>query len=250
MKLAYADRSRYLGDPDHIRVPVEGLTSKAYAATLTKLIDTDTARPSTEIKPHDPLPYESEDTTHYSIIDKDGNAVAVTYTINFSYGTGIVAAGTGILLNNEMDDFSAKPGTPNAYGLIGGEANAVRGGRRPLSSMTPTLVLEDGAPLLITGSPGGSRIITTVLQIVMNVIDHGMNIATATVAPRVHHQWLPDELRVEQGVSPDTARLLRQMGHDVTIGNAMGSAQSILRTDGGWFGYSDPRKRDALTLGY
>jgi gamma-glutamyltranspeptidase/glutathione hydrolase len=250
MKLTYADRSKYLGDPDHVRIPVQGLTSKAYAATLTKLIDTDSARPSTEIKPHDPLPFESEDTTHFSVIDKDGNAIAVTYTLNFSYGTGIVAAGTGILLNNEMDDFSAKPGTPNAYGLIGGEANALEGGKRPLSSMTPTLVLEDGAPYLITGTPGGSRIITTVLQIVMNVIDHDMNIATASVAPRVHHQWLPDELRIEQGISPDTVQLLQRMGHRVTVRDAMGSTQSIMRTDGGMLGYSDPRKRGALTLGY
>jgi len=149
-----------------------------------------------------------------------------------------------------MDDFSAKPGAPNAFGLIGGAANAVAPGKRPLSSMTPTLVFRDGKPLLATGSPGGSRIITTVLQVIMNVVDHGMNIAEATVAPRVHHQWLPDELYVEEGLSPDTLRLLTAMGHRVTVSNAMGSTHSIVRTETGLYGYSDTRSPDALTAGY
>ena len=166
-------------------------------------------------------------------MDAAGNAVANTYTLNFSYGTGLVAEGTGILLNNELDDFSAKPGVPNAYGLIGGDANAVGPNKRPLSSMSPTIVLRAGKPFLVTGSPGGSRIITTVLQIIMNVIDHGMNIAEATYAPRIHHQWLPDELRIEEGLSPDTIRLLEQMGHQVTVKDAMGSTQSIMVTGGG-----------------
>jgi gamma-glutamyltranspeptidase/glutathione hydrolase len=177
--------------------------------------------------------------------------VANTYTINFSYGTGLVAEGTGILLNNEMDDFSAKPGVPNAYGLIGGDANAVEPGKRPLSSMSPTIVLKDGEVLLVTGSPGGSRIITTVLQVIMNVIDHGMNVAEASVAPRIHHQWLPDELRVEEGLSPDTIRLLEEKGHTIRVQETMGSTQSIMRRDdGALFGASDPRRPSALTAGY
>ena len=250
MKLAYADRSEYLGDPDFVAVPVAALTSKAYAAHLRGLIDRDRARPAVEIKPGDLTPFESPETTHFSIVDAAGNAVANTYTLNFSYGTGLVAEGTGILLNNELDDFSAKPGVPNAYGLIGGDANAVGPNKRPLSSMSPTIVLREGRPFLVTGSPGGSRIITTILQIIMNVIDHGMNIAEATYAPRIHHQWLPDELRIEEGLSPDTVRLLEQMGHKVTVQDAMGSTQSIMVTEAGLFGSSDPRTPGDLTLGY
>ena len=250
MKLAYADRSEYLGDPDFVDVPVAALTSEAYAAHLRSLISRGRARAAAEIAPGDLSPYESPETTHFSIVDAAGNAVANTYTINFSYGTGLVAEGTGILLNNELDDFSAKPGVPNTYGLIGGDANAVAPHKRPLSSMAPTIVLADGAPFLVTGSPGGPRIITTTLQIIMNVIDHGMNIAEATYAPRVHHQWLPDELRTEEGLSPDTIRLLEQKGHRVVVGDAMGSTQSIMVTTAGLFGSSDPRTPGALTLGY
>jgi gamma-glutamyltranspeptidase/glutathione hydrolase len=250
MKLAYADRSAYLGDPDLVDVPVAALTSKAYAAHLRGLIGRNRARPAAAIAPGDPTPYESAETTHFSVVDAAGNAVANTYTINFSYGTGLVAEGTGILLNNELDDFSAKPGVPNAYGLLGGDANAVAPDKRPLSSMSPTIVLKDGRPFLVTGSPGGSRIITTTLQIIMNVIDHGMNIAEASYAPRVHHQWLPDELRIEEGLSPDTIRLLEQKGHAVAVQDAMGSTQSIMVTEQGLFGSSDPRTPGALTLGY
>ncbi len=250
MKLAYADRSQHLGDPDFWKVPQRGLTSKAYASRLRQRIDQDRARAATEIGPGDPVPYESNDTTHFSVADRFGNVVSNTYTINFSYGSGIVAKGTGILLNNEMDDFSAKPGTPNAYGLIGGAANAIEPGKRPLSSMTPTLVFKDGEPWLVTGSPGGSRIITTVLQIILNTVDHGMNVAAASAAPRMHHQWLPDELRIEPGFSPDTLRLLTAKGHRVVIKNTMGSSQSLLRVEDGWTGASDPRRPGALTLGY
>ena len=250
MKLAYADRSEYLGDTDFVEVPVQGLISKGYAAELVKQIDLARARPAADIKPGDPAPYESDQTTHYSVMDQNGNIVSTTYTINFSYGTGITAAGTGILLNNEMDDFSAKPGVPNAYGLVGGEANAIEPGKRPLSSMTPSIVLQDGEPFLVTGSPGGSRIITTVLQLIMNVVDHQMNVAEASVAPRVHHQWLPDELRVEEGISPDTARLLQELGHTVSAQESMGSTQSIMRREDGLYGYSDTRRRGSLTLGY
>jgi gamma-glutamyltranspeptidase/glutathione hydrolase len=250
MKLAYADRSKHLGDPDFWEVPVAGLTSKDYAGALRKRIDRRRATPASEIGPGEPQPLESNETTHFSVMDREGNVVSNTYTINFSYGSGIMVPGTGILLNNEMDDFSAKPGVPNAYGLIGGAANAIEPAKRPLSSMTPTIVFKDGRPFLATGSPGGSRIITTVLQIIMNVVDHGMNVQAATNAPRVHHQWLPDELRVEQGLGPDTLRALEALGHKVTVKNAMGSTQSIRRGAQGFYGASDPRRPGALTLGY
>ena len=254
MKLAYADRAEHLGDPDFWPVPVAGLIDKSYADRLRAGIDAARARPSAEIGPGSPPGYESNETTHFSVVDAEGNAVSNTYTINFSFGTGIVAAGTGILLNNEMDDFSAKPGVPNAYGLIGGKANAVAGGKRPLSSMTPTIVLKDGKLWLATGSPGGSRIITTVLQVLLNVIDHGLNIAEATAATRVHHQWLPDRLFVEHGLSPDTLRLLAERGHAVAERNAMGSTQSIMRlTQDGrtvLLGAADPRRPGALATGY
>ncbi len=250
MKLAYADRSEFLGDPDHADVPEKGLTSKAYADKLRETIRRGRARGAREIKPGDPAPYESAETTHFSVVDKAGNAVSNTYTLNFSYGVGMVAGGTGILLNNELDDFSAKPGVANAYGLIGGAANAVAANKRPLSSMSPTMVFKDGKLLLVTVSPGGSRIITTVLQILINVIDHGMNIAEASYSPRIHHQWLPDVLRVEEGLSPDTVRLLEQKGHTVVVMRAMGSTQSILVTPNGLTGASDPRRRGAATIGY
>ena len=176
--------------------------------------------------------------------------VSNTDTLNHAYGTGIIAAGTGILLNNEMDDFSAKPGVANSYGLIGGEANAIEPGKRPLSSMTPTIVFQDGKPLLATGSPGGSRIITTVLQVISNVIDHRMNIAAATAAPRFHHQWRPDFLRLETGFSADTLKILKKLGHVMRMSWPMGSSQSIMLMPKGLAGASDPRRRDALTLGY
>ncbi|WP_269901430.1 gamma-glutamyltransferase [Paenalcaligenes faecalis] len=249
MKLAYADRAEYLGDPDFVNVPVSGLISKHYADNLAQRIN-HKATPAQHIKPGNPLPFESDQTTHYSVMDKAGNAVAVTYTLNTNFGTGIVATGTGILLNNEMDDFSAKPGVANAYGLVGGEANSVQAGKRPLSSMTPTLVLKDGKPVLVTGSPGGARIITTVLQTVMNMIDYGMNPAESAAALRVHHQWTPDELRVEQGFNVDTKRLLEARGHAVNTKASMGRTQTIQRNAHALWGYSDPRNPDGLTLGY
>nr|WP_226914578.1 gamma-glutamyltransferase [Psychrobacter sp.] len=250
MQLAYADRAEYLGDSDFIDVPASGLTSQAYADKLRTLIDPNKATPAATIKANNPLPYESDQTTHFSIIDKDGNAIANTYTLNFSYGTGLVADGTGILLNNEMDDFSAKPGVPNGYGLLGGEANAVEANKRPLSSMSPTLVFKDSKPYIVTGSPGGSRIITTVTQIISNVIDHDMNIAEATHAPRIHDQWLPDEIRVEKALNIDTVKKLESMGHTVSPKSAMGSTQSIMLTPNGVYGSSDPRIVDAAVVGY
>ncbi|ECC3483138.1 gamma-glutamyltransferase [Salmonella enterica subsp. enterica] len=250
-KYAYADRSEYLGDPDFVNVPWQALTSKAYAKSIAGQIDINKAKPSSEIRPGKLAPYESDQTTHFSVVDKEGNAVAVTYTLNTTFGTGIVAGNTGILLNNQMDDFSAKPGVPNVYGLVGGEANAVGPKKRPLSSMSPTIVVKDGKTWLVTGSPGGSRIITTVLQMVVNTIDFGMNVAEATNAPRFHHQWLPDELRVEKGFSPDTLKLLEQKGQKVALKEAMGSTQSIMvGPDGELYGASDPRSVDDLTAGY
>ena len=250
-KYAYADRSEYLGDPDFVKVPWQALTSKAYAKSLAQQIDVAKARPSSEIKPGKLEPYESNQTTHFSVVDKQGNAVAVTYTLNTYFGSGIVAGKSGILMNNEMDDFSAKPGTPNVYGLVGGEANAVQPAKRPLSSMSPTIVAKGGKTWLVTGSPGGSRIITTVLQMVVNSIDFGMNVAEATNAPRFHHQWLPDQLRVEKGFSPDTLRLLEAKGQHVKVLPSMGSTQSIMiGPDGMLYGASDPRSIDDLSAGY
>ncbi|WP_201526112.1 gamma-glutamyltransferase [Psychrobacter frigidicola] len=250
MQLAYADRAEYLGDADFVDVPTSGLTARPYADKLRSLINPNKATPAATVKANNPLPYESDQTTHFSIVDKDGNAVANTYTLNFSYGTGMVAEGTGILLNNEMDDFSAKPGVPNGYGLLGGEANAVEADKRPLSSMSPTLVFKDSKPYIVTGSPGGSRIITTVTQIISNVIDHDMNIAEATHAPRIHDQWLPDEIRIEKALNVDTIKKLESMGHTVNPQTAMGSTQSIMITPNGIYGASDPRIVDAAVVGY
>jgi gamma-glutamyltranspeptidase/glutathione hydrolase len=251
MKLAYADRTQYLGDTDFVDVPVEGLISKGYAEELRSTIKADKTRPASEIKPGQPAAYESPETTHFSVVDRWGNAVSNTYTINFSYGSGITVAGAGFLLNNEMDDFSAKPGVPNAYGLIGGAANKIEPGKRMLSSMSPTVVRKDGRNFLVTGSPGGSRIITTTLQVIMNVIDHGMNIQSAVSVPRIHHQWLPDQIRVEQGISADTVKLLESKGHTVVTDSAMGAIQSIMiGEDGTLYGGADPRRSTSSAMGF
>ncbi|WP_407638256.1 gamma-glutamyltransferase [Aureimonas frigidaquae] len=216
MRHAFVDRNTALGDPDFVENPVEKLTSKAYAEEIRARIDPYRAGVSEELTPASAA--ESRETTHYSIIDKDGNAVAVTYTLNGSFGTGKVAEGTGILLNNEMDDFTSKPGVPNLYGLVQGEANAIEPGKSPLSSMSPTIVSRDGKPFMVIGSPGGSRIITITLSAIMNVIDHGMDISEAIDAPRIHHQWLPDRVYMEPyALSPDTLRILAGMGYTVGI---------------------------------
>lgn len=250
MKRAYADRSKYLGDIDFVKVPMQGLTSKKYAQELRKSIRRHQASLSQDILPGKPLPYESNETTHFSIVDQFGNAVSNTYTINFSYGSRIVVAGAGFLLNNEMDDFSAKPGVPNAYGLLGGEANKIEPNKRMLSSMSPTIVKKDGKNFLVTGSPGGSRIITTTLQVIMNVVDHNLNIQAAVNAPRIHHQWLPDEIRIEQGISPDTIKLLEAMGHTVNQKRAMGAIQSIMiDAKGVMYGGADPRRSTSSAMG-
>jgi gamma-glutamyltranspeptidase / glutathione hydrolase len=250
MKPAYADRAEFLGDPAFVKVPVAGLTSKRYAAELRKDIDPERARPSQAIRAGNPAPYEGDNTTHYSVVDAQGNAVANTYTLNFFYGLGLVAEDTGILLNNELDDFAAKAGAANAFGLIGSEANAPGPGKRPLSSMSPTIVFRDGRVFLVTGTHGGSRIITMVLQVILNVIDHQMNIAEAVAASRIHHQWLPDQVDAERGLSPDTIRLLEARGHRIAVGRTFGSANSILVTPDGLTGAADPRQRGTLAEGY
>jgi len=250
MKLAYADRSEHLGDLNFWDVPVEGITSQAYADKLAAKVDKWNSTPSEKIKAGKPQGYESDETTHFTVVDSDGNVVVNTYTLNFSFGSGIVAKGTGILLNNEMDDFSAKPGVPNAFGLLGGEANAVEPGKRPLSSMTPAIVFKDGEPYFATGSPGGSRIITTVLQVILNIVDHDMNVAEASHAPRIHHQWYPEVLYIEKGIGYDTQRLLREKNYDVQYRSAMGSTQTIMLRDGLIFGSTDPRRPDGTVLGF
>ena len=243
MRLAYADRSKHLGDPDFYDVPLEWLLSDEYAEELAGTIDMNRARPSAEVAPGVPPRHESEDTTHFSVMDAEGNVVANTYTLNGSYGSAISVPGAGFLLNNEMEDFVSKPGTPNMFGLLGGEANAVEALKRPLSSMTPVIVFSDGEPWFATGSPGGARIITAVLQMVVNMIDHGMNIADASHRPRIHHQWFPDKLTIEVGFGADTIQLLEERGHTLDVRGSLGtSLQSVAHKDGLFRGASDPRR--------
>ncbi|MQW89434.1 gamma-glutamyltransferase [Sinorhizobium saheli] len=216
MRHAYVDRNTALGDPAFVENPVAKLVDKGYAEEIRDKIDPFKAGTSEALMPEGFA--ESKETTHYSIIDDEGNAVAVTYTLNGSFGAGVVAPGTGILLNNEMDDFTAKPGAPNLYGLVQGEANAIAPGKTPLSSMSPTIISKDGQPFMVIGSPGGARIITITLEAIVNVIDHGMDIQEAVDAPRIHHQWLPDKVFMEPyALSPDTRKLLSAMGHDVQV---------------------------------
>lgn len=250
MKIAYADRARFLGDPEFVRVPVAGLISSAYAAELRKRIEPERALRAEELTGSNPVAYEGDHTTHYSIVDGDGNAVANTYTLNLRYGIGLVAEGTGVLLNNELDDFAAKPGAPNAFGLVGGSANAPGPGKKPLSSMAPTIVLKNGKLFLVTGSPGGSRIITTLVNVLVNVIDYRMSLAEATAAPRIHHQWLPDEVRVEPGVRSDIVSVLESRGNRVVRSEPWGSVNSIMVTKNGLLGVADPRSRGALAAGF
>ena len=255
MRRAFADRAEYMGDTDFVKVPIAGLIDKAYAAKLRATINTERASSSAEVRAGRPAGYESEDTTHFTVVDGDGNAVANTYTLNNSYGSSAMAKGTGILLNDEMDDFAAKPGTPNLYGLIQGERNAVAPKKRPLSAMTPTIVLRKNGSLWFTvGSPGGPTIINTVLCIITNVIDYEMNIQQAIDAPRIHHQWLPDELVGEPfGLSGDTVRALTSRGHALAekrryLGDAEGimiEEQTSMR-----LGATDPRRSDGLAMGY
>jgi len=248
MKRAYADRALYMGDPASVRMPLDELTSKAYAARQRSSIGP-RATPSADIRAGAPA-REGQNTTHYSVIDRDGNAVATTTTLNFSYGLGLVAEGTGVLLNNELDDFTAKPGAPNAYGLVGFEANLPGPNKRPLSSMTPTIVLKDGKPALITGSPGGSRIISTVLQVIVNALDFKMSVAQAVQASRLHHQWMPDETDVEPGFAPVALDDLRARGHTLEPTPPYSSANSIAITPQGYVGAADSRTHGAMAVGY
>ncbi|XHX77566.1 MAG: gamma-glutamyltransferase [Stenomitos frigidus ULC029] len=248
MRIAYADRAVYLGDPDFVKVPVAALISPAYAKQRRQDIDLQRARPSSQVQAAQPetlkrLSKESNDTSHLSVVDSAGNAVSLTFTVNLGFGASVVVPGTGIILNNEMDDFAIAPGVPNAFGLVGGDANAIAPGKTPLSSMTPTIVTENGQLRLVVGAPGGSTIITTVLQVVLNVLVYDMDARRAIAAPRLHHQWLPDQLRVERnGLDRLTLDNLRQRGHTITEGNTWGNAQAIIRaSDGTLEGAADPR---------
>ena len=250
MKIAYADRAAHMGDPDFSPVPVEQLLSKDYAAKVRGDIDPVRARAAVEIQAGEFSDTESLDTTHFSVADTLGNVVSNTYTLNFSYGSHIVVPGTGVLLNNEMADFMTKPGTPNAFGLIESQANEITAGKRPLSSMSPTLVFKDGQPWLATGSPGGSLIISTVMQTILNAMAFDMNIAAAGGAARVHHQWMPDTLRIETGVSKDTVDKLKAMGHPVEENvRTLGRTQSIMIQDGWFLGASDTRRPGGWVAG-
>jgi len=249
MKRAYFDRAKFLGDPASV-TPPPYLTSKRFAGELRERIDPARAAAAASFGSIFAPGHEGDNTTHFSVVDRFGNAVANTTTLNLSYGVGLVAEGTGVLLNDELDDFAAKPGAPNAFGLVGGDANAPGPGKRPLSSMTPTIVLKDGKPFIVTGSPGGSRIITTVLQVLVNVIDRKLPIADAIAEPRVHNQWLPDEVAVEQGFSPDLIDALKARGHTVVEGLPRTSANSILVTPTGFVGAADNRTRGARAAGY
>jgi gamma-glutamyltranspeptidase / glutathione hydrolase len=248
MKRAYADRAHYLGDPAFVSAPVATLITKDYAARQRAGIDLDHATPWIDAVSAAP-PHEGSNTTHFSVADSFGNAVSNTYTLNFSYGVGLVAEGTGVLLNNELDDFTAAPGASNAYGLVGFDANLPGPGKRPLSSMSPTIILKDGKPVLVTGSPGGSRIISTVLQVIVNVLDYHMDIAAAVAAPRLHHQWLPDEVRVERGFAKETLDGLQAKGHRIVEPMGQTSANSIAVTPNGLLGAPDPRTRGAEAAG-
>jgi gamma-glutamyltranspeptidase/glutathione hydrolase len=252
MRRAYADRNEYVGDPAFVKVPIAGLLDPAYLARLRASIDPERATPSDAVRPGRPVGSEQMETTHYSVVDADGNAVAVTFTLNGGFGNGITVPGLGFLLNNEMDDFTSKPGVPNMFGLVQGEANAIAPGKRPLSSMTPTIVLKDGRFFMALGAPGGSRISTAVLQVILNVVDFGMNVQDAIDAPRFHHQWLPDKLSLERGISPDTVALLGGRGYDVDYAPGVVLAQvAAILSDGGWLqGGSDGRSAAGKAAGY
>ena len=251
MRRYYADRSQYLGDPDFVKMPLAGLLDPAYIRKRAATIDPSHATPSAQVLPGGPAHGESTETTHYDVVDAEGNAVSVTYTLNGGYGNGITVPGAGFLLNNEMDDFAAQPGKPNMFGLVQGEANAIQPGKRPLSSMTPTILARDGKPFLVVGGPGGSRIISAVLQVILNVFDFGMNAQDAVDFPRFHHQWQPDKLFLEPGLSPDTVALLKARGHDVDYGagNVAAVVEAIVN-DHGWLQGAADGRRPGKAAGY
>ncbi|WP_235002021.1 gamma-glutamyltransferase [Rhizobacter sp. OV335] len=260
MRHAYVDRNSYLGDPDFVKNPLDRLLDKGYAEKIRGVIDPAKAGVSKDIKPG-VEPHEGSNTTHYSIVDKDGNAVAVTYTLNDWFGAKVTAAKTGVILNDEMDDFTAKIGVPNMYGLVQGEANAIAPGKRPLSSMSPTIMSRDGKPVMVTGTPGGSRIITVVVHTILNVVDYGMNVQEAVDAPRFHQQWLPETTNVEvNALSPDTRKILTDMGHKLGNPQPANHVAAILvgaPALGGkpigknrFYGANDPRRNTGLAGGY
>jgi gamma-glutamyltranspeptidase/glutathione hydrolase len=252
MKFSYADRSKYLGDPDFVEIPTETLISKTYAKDLAKKISMERALSSDQVKPGNLAIYESDETTHYSVVDDEGNMVGNTYTLMFSFGSGVVIEGTGILMNNNMGNFTLRSDIPDAFGLMGSENNLISPNRRPVSSMSPVLVSRDGAPLLMTGSPGGSKIISANMQMILNVVEFGMNIADAAVAPRIHHQWKPEVLEIESGISPDTVSRLIDKGHNINFSQrsaGMGSLQTVMWREGLFYGYSDPRRPGAGAVG-
>ena len=260
MRHAYVDRNSYLGDPDFVKNPLERLLDKGYAEKIRAAIDPKKAGVSKDIKPG-VAPHEGSNTTHYSITDQQGNAVSVTYTLNDWFGAKVTADKTGVLLNNEMDDFTAKIGVPNMYGLVQGEANAIAPGKRPLSSMSPTIVSKDGKPVFVVGTPGGSRIITAVLHTILNVVDYGMNVQEAVDAPRFHQQWLPDVTNVETfALSPDTRKILTDMGHNLGVPQPANHLAAIIvgaPSLGGkpvganrFYGANDPRRNTGLAAGY
>ena len=249
MKYAYADRSKYLGDPEFFDVPVQSLISKEYAQRIHNKIKLNSITPSEKIYPGSQLEKESLDTTHFSVADKNGNIVSNTYTLNSGFGSGVVVDGTGILMNNEMDDFVSAPGVPNQFGLIGGEANKIEPFKRPLSSMTPTIVLKDGKPVYATGSPGGSRIITTVLQFLLNTLVFKMEISDATVAPRIHHQWKPDVLMLETGFDIQHAAKIESLGQKIYLSGPGTALESIEIKNGLFYGFGDTRRPDSSAKG-
>ena len=249
MKYAYADRSKYLGDPDFFDVPVQSLISKEYAKKINKKIKLNSITPSEKILPGSELKHESLDTTHFSVADTNGNFVSNTYTLNSGFGSGVIVDGTGVLMNNEMDDFVSAPGVPNQFGLVGGKANKIEPFKRPLSSMTPTIVLRDDKPVYATGSPGGSRIITTVLQFLLNTLVFKMEISDATVAPRIHHQWKPDVLMLETGFDIQHADKIESFGQKIYLSGPGTALESIEKKGGFFYGFGDTRRPDSKAKG-
>ncbi len=250
MRRFFADRARYFGDTDFVSIPLERMLSKEYAASRAKSVRMDRATPSPDVGDSDPAGYESDETTHYAVVDEDGSAVAVTYTLNGGYGSGVTAKGTGVLLNNEMDDFTAKPGSPNAYGLVQSENNSIEPGKRPLSAMSPTIVVQDGKTRLVLGAQGGPTIITSVVQVAVDVLDFGMNVQQAVDYPRFHHQWLPDLLYLEpNGHSTDTHDALRSRGHKLHFGRGLGHIEAIEVADDIIAGAADSRS-EGVAFGY
>jgi gamma-glutamyltranspeptidase/glutathione hydrolase len=249
MKYAYADRSKYLGDPDYFEVPVSQIISKDYAQTISKNIKIGEVTPSSEVHPGSFKDYESNETTHFSVVDRDGNTISSTYTLNSTFGSGVVIGGTGILMNNEMDDFAAAPGMPNQFGLLGSEANEIAPGKRPLSSMSPTIVMKDGNLYFTTGSPGGSRIISAVLQSIINIVDYDMNLEEASMAKRIHHQWQPDLLQIETSIDSELKSKLLKLKYNIKIIKPATCLQTIMYKDNLYYGYGDFRRPDAFASG-